>query len=145
MNRLWYCLCLALCLSACSKAPDEQQIREAIEAMAEAVEQQSPGGLVEDVAEDFIGPRPEVDRDRLQNMARVMMLRNQTIYVLITNIDVQLVDEERATALVNAMLTGGSGLLPERGERIEVNSTWRKIDGRWQLVRADWDERFGYL
>lgn len=139
---LW--LGLMLILTACSRPDDEQQIRDAIKRMADAVEAQRPRDLVADVAEDFIGPTPQVDREYVRNTARIMMLRNQTIRVVITGIDVQLQSDDRAGVTVNTVLTGGSGLFPERGQRVEFDSTWRKIDNRWQVVRADWDQRYGF-
>lgn len=143
LRHIVYLSCVLLLL-ACDRPDDEQQIRDAIERMAQAVEEHRPKDVVADVAEQFIGPSPRVDRDYVRNTAREMMLRNETIRVVITSIDVQLHSQDRADAVVNTVLAGGGSFLPERGRQVEFSTTWRKIDGDWQVVRADWDQSVGF-
>ena len=37
------------------------------------------------------------------------------------------------------LVTGGGGLLPERGQLFAVETHWRRIEGDWMLTEANWE------
>jgi hypothetical protein len=47
--------------------------------------------------------------------------------------------EDRATATMHAVTTGGSGLIPETGGWYRVTTGWRLDDGEWMLISASWE------
>jgi hypothetical protein len=44
-----------------------------------------------------------------------------------------------AAADFSGLITGGRGLLPERGQMFNFETSWLMIDGQWQLVSAVWE------
>ena len=36
------------------------------------------------------------------------------------------------------LLTGGEGVLPQSGQLVDVNSSWKRMDGEWMLQSARW-------
>jgi hypothetical protein len=141
--------------------PDEQRIREAIEAMRQAMETRQPHDFLQHVDAGFIGnnsggnygagnssggnngggSEAAVDRALLGNILRAEVLRNDRIGVTLGPIDVQ-IQGNRATAHVVATLTGGAGgLLPERVAVYSIVSGWKR-DGRdWICYNASWAQQ----
>lgn len=130
-----------LLLAACSRAPDETRIRDAIAAMETAVETRNPRDFMSHVAEDFAGRDSGFDRSALHNLLRAQFLRNESVSVLIGPIDV-VVQGDRATAAMTVTLSGGDrGLLPERGAIYAVETGWKKVGGDWLCLSANWQQR----
>jgi hypothetical protein len=137
------CLCIvALLLGACSRAPDEQRIREAMAAMQQAMEARQPRDFLAYVDTDFIGNNDAgVDRAMLGNILRAEVLRNDRIGVSLGPIDIEIHDN-RATARSLVTLTGGSGgLLPEQGAVYSIVSGWRRDGPRWLCYNASWQQK----
>jgi hypothetical protein len=136
-----YTICMILAfLAACHRTPDEQRIRESIEAMQKAIEVGQPRDFISYVAKDFTGNDGTVDRDGLMNILRIEVLRNEKAGVTLGPIDVDL-QGDRATVRVTATLTGGSGgLLPERGSIYAITSGWRREGSDWRCYNASWEQ-----
>jgi ketosteroid isomerase-like protein len=138
---LWRVL-LALILlgfAACSRPSDEQQIRAALAAMQEAVESAKPSAFMDYVAEDFTGDGGNVDRAALHNLLRAQVLSNAHIGVTLSSIEVEL-QGDRATVTVDALMTGGNGQwIPEHGSIRRIQSGWRKSNGGWLCINAQWE------
>lgn len=128
----------ALSLVACSRPPDEQRLRETVQAMETAVVERSPGDFMQHVAADFIGSG-SVDRAALHNLLRAQLIRNASIGVTRSPLDIEL-QLPRATVRFNVVLTGGSGgMIPERAQGYDITSGWRlDEDGEWVLFLAEW-------
>jgi len=47
---------------------------------------------------------------------------------------------DRARTKVRVVATGGSGLLPERGQTWEFDAGWRREKGTWRVFNAEWQE-----
>lgn len=131
---------LAALVAACSRTPDETRIRAAIGAMEAAVEARQPRDFMGYVGEDFAGQDGGLDRPALHNLLRAQFLRNQAVSVLIGPIDVTL-HGERASARMSVTVSGGAGLLPERGAIYQVDTGWRRSGGDWMVVSATWREQ----
>lgn len=134
-----YCLMAALALLAgCSKAPAEERLRARFEQMQAAVLERDPGGLIEGVAEDFVG-NDNTDRAALHNILRLQLLRNASVGANIGPLDIA-IDGDRATMNFTMVLTGGAGgMIPERANGWSVRSAWRDGEDGWQVYFAEWE------
>ena len=140
MRTVLICAAL-LALAACSRTPDDQRIRDHIQAMQQAAVARNPRQFIEHVASDFSGNQGSVDRDGLHNLLRAIVLRNEKVGVTLGPIDVD-VQGNRATASLLATLTGGQGgLLPEHGAIYSIKSGWRRDGKDWICFAATWEEK----
>jgi ketosteroid isomerase-like protein len=140
MMRLILICAALITMGACHHTPDEQQIRNAITAMQQAIESGKPRDFIAYVAKDFTGNDGTVDRDGLMNILRVEVLRNEHAGVTLGPIDVQM-QGDRAVVHVTATLTGGAGgLLPERAAIYAITSGWRREGSDWTCYNASWEQ-----
>jgi len=129
---------VAILLASCAAPPDEQALRENIDAIETAVEERSLAGVMDYVTEDFGGSQG-FDRDALRRLLQAQILVNTNIGVTIGPITIKR-KGERATATFSVILTGGNGrFVPERGRAYAVKSGWRIEDGEWKVYVAEWD------
>ncbi|OHE85512.1 MAG: hypothetical protein A2579_03825 [Lysobacterales bacterium RIFOXYD1_FULL_69_11] len=128
-----------LLLGACTRTPPEQRLREAMAGMQAAIEQRDAAALADHLAEDFVGPEG-MDRDGARRMALVMLRRHRSVGVTLGPPDIELQDGH-ATVRFSAVLTGGSGVLPESARVQDVTTGWRDEGGTWRLTSADWERR----
>ena len=135
----WVLLLGALLLGACTTAPPEQRLREAMTGMQAAIEQRDAAALADHLAEDFVGPEG-MDRDGARRMALMMLRRYRSVGVTLGPPDIELQDGH-ATVRFSAVLTGGSGVLPESARVQDVTTGWRDEGGTWRLTSADWERR----
>lgn len=127
-----------LLLGACSRSSDEEQLRNTLATMQQAIEDRKPSDFMDHVADDFTAPEADMDRRKVHDLLRLHVLRNERIGVTLVVREVR-VDRVRATITIAATLTGSSGgLLPERGSIYTVTTGWRKDEGDWKLVQATW-------
>jgi hypothetical protein len=127
-------------IAACSRTPDDQQIRANIKSMQAAVESRSPRDFLRFVTADFTGNENAVDRDALGDLLRVEVLRNEQVGVTLGPIEIDL-QGDRATVHVTATLTGGKGgLIPERGAIYSITSGWRREGRDWRCYTASWEQ-----
>ena len=130
-------------LSGCAvDQGDEQAIKQKLEQLEEAVEDKDASSLAGFMAEDFSGPSG-MDRERAEAFARVMMARHTELGVTwdLKSLDIQ---GDRATVELTAMLTGRA-LVPGfdgRGRLMNVQMGWRRTNGEWWLVHANWSGAF---
>ena len=137
-SRWVYLVMLLLALAACSRSDDETRLREALGRMETAVEERRPGDFVDVLAEDFTGADGTLDRAGLHNLLRAQVLRHAQIDVVLAAPDIQ-IQGDRATVAVTATLSGGAGgWLPDRGAVYAITSGWRREDGQWRCVNAQW-------
>lgn len=124
---------------ACSRPSDETQIRDALTAMQKAVEAGKPADFMAHVADDFTGEAGTLDRAALHNLLRGQALTSTHIGVTLSLLEVEL-RGDRATVRTTVALTGGNGRwIPERGSIHRIESGWRKHDGHWRCINAEWE------
>ncbi|HUD43331.1 MAG TPA: nuclear transport factor 2 family protein [Dokdonella sp.] len=129
---------LILALAACSRGDDETRLRQALERIETAVEERRPGDFVDVVSEDFTGADGTLDRAGLHNLLRAQVVRHASIDVVLAAPDIE-IQGDRATVAVTATLSGGAGgWLPERGAVYAITSGWRREDGQWRCINAQW-------
>jgi hypothetical protein len=128
---------IALLISGCRHTPDEQQVREAIAAVAQAAEAGTASGVSAPLSDDFDGNAGELDRRGLTNMVRLLALRGEHIGVTMGPVSIEH-RGERMVATFTVTLTSGGKLLPDQLGLYEVESAWRKDDGQWRCYTASW-------
>lgn len=127
----------ALALSGCRHTPDEQQVRESIAAVAQAAEAGAASDVSAPLSDDFDGNAGELDRRELTNMVRLLALRDEHIGVTMGPVSIEH-RGERMMATFTVTLTSGGKLLPDQLGLYEVESAWRKDDGKWRCYTASW-------
>ncbi|MGB3840120.1 MAG: hypothetical protein WA930_13555 [Rhodanobacter sp.] len=125
-------------LAACHRAPDEERIRAAITATAQAAEAGSASGVGESLSEDFDGNAGELDRRRLMAMVGLLKLRGEHVGVLLGPVSVE-PRGERMVATFTVTLSSGGRLLPDRLGVYRVTSGWREEGGDWHCYTANWE------
>ncbi|MCG6975384.1 MAG: hypothetical protein LJE56_03120 [Acidiferrobacterales bacterium] len=126
----------AICLAGCSKTPDEQLIRNAIDEIETAVQNRQTQPVLKHLAEGFRGPQDMNVRQVRQLMA-AHYFRNRNINVVLAGMRIQ-INGIDASVNFNAVVTGGAGTLPDQLQYYDVETVWRKMDDDWRIIRADW-------
>lgn len=142
--RRWLRLAIAglvgTLLGACGEPADhETRILEHIETMTAAIESGDIDDFMAPVADDFLAADGRIDRRALGLLARRERLAREAVRVRRVDTRVDLVTDQRAVAVFNALATGGSGLLPDEGRLWRVETGWRLDSGRWRMISARWD------
>ena len=134
---------LVLLLGACSVSDREQQLRQQISALQEAIDRRDVGDVEALLADDFVG-NEGMDRRGARQLAAAVFLRHREVAARIGPVEVELRGQDDAVARFPVLATGGSGgLLPESGQAYQVETGWRLIDGEWKLRNASWKPALG--
>lgn len=132
-----------LLLAACSHPPAEEQIRAQLADMTKAVDEGDVSAFLAPIAEDFAGDTWQLDR----RGARLLLMRelraHNQLRARLVDIQIDFPATDRATASFQAVLTGGSGLLPDEGGWYRVETGWRLDGGDWTLINAAWERVIG--
>ncbi len=134
---------LVLLLGACSVSDREQQLRQQIRALQEAIDRRDVGDVEALLADDFVG-NEGMDRRGARQLAAAVFLRHREVAARIGPVEVELRGQDDAVARFPVLATGGSGgLLPESGQAYQFETGWRLIDGEWKLRNASWKPALG--
>lgn len=136
--------CLAVLVlflvAACGEPPpDEERIRNRIEAMQADLAEGRASAFMEPIAEDFTAATRKLDRRAAGLLLRREMLAHERLKARLADLEVELKGEGRATATMHAVVTGGTGLIPDTGGWYRVTTGWRLDDGEWMLISARWE------
>jgi hypothetical protein len=132
-------LAAMLALSACGEEPTlEQQIIGVINEMETLAEAGERGAFMDRVDEAFAGQQGTLLREEFRRYLVLQWNQHQRLYAQLFPISVQAEGRNHARARFKALVTGGRGMLPDRGELYQIDTTWRKVDGDWLLLSADW-------
>ena len=123
-------------MAGCSKLPPEQALRESIGKMEQAALKKDAGEFFEYFAEDFSGSNA-LDRESFRRYVQLVWLQNKDVGVQMGPLDVKLMND-RATVDFTVALSGGQGLLPDRGQVYQVQTGWRMEGDDWRLISATW-------
>lgn len=135
-----------LLLSGCSDDLSvEQHIIGNLEQMETAAEAGKHLDFMSFVADDFAGQYGSMDRREFHRFMIFQMNQNRRLYATFFPIHVR--EHETggenggagAFANFRILVTGGGGLLPERGQLFEVKTDWVVDGGDWLLLKADWE------
>jgi hypothetical protein len=107
--------------------------------MAQSIEQRDPAVFLDAVAEDFTRESGAFGKQDAKRTLLAAYLRNEKITVSAEVNEVR-IEGDRAYAKVRVVATGGSGLLPERGQIWDFDSAWRRERSQWKVFNAEWRE-----
>lgn len=129
-----------LSLSGCGEEPSvEQQVIASLEHMEQSAEEGRHLDFMAYVADDFSGQYGGMDRREFHRFMIFQMSENRRLHAQFFPIHVQQTGERQASAQFNILVTGGGGLLPERGQLFEVETNWIRDGSDWLLSKADWE------
>ena len=136
-------LLVLLLLAACgpNNSPEEQ-VRQYVAAAEAAVATRSPGDLKELIAEKYQDDQGRTRRDIVAIAARYLFA-NKNIHVLTRIEGLTFPAPEQARLAVYAALTGQNvsdldALLNMQADLYRFDIELWRVDGEWQLLRADW-------
>ena len=132
---------IAFIVGACSRSDPEREVRAAVTAMAQSIENREPASFLDSISDDFSRESGAFGKQDAKRLLVGAYLRNEKISVNAVVTDVR-IDGDRAHAKVRVFATGGAGLLPERGQTWNFDSVWRRESGRWKVYNAEWVEAF---
>lgn len=139
--RLALCGLVVACLAACGPpAPDEEQIRQRIDGMTTALAEGNARALMAPLADDFGTETWNMDPRAVRLLIQREMRASTRLRARVFDMDVTVHGNQRASAEFQAVLTGGSGLIPDRQGWYRFRTGWRKDDGEWMLISAAWEE-----
>mgnify|MGYP000451013714 CR=1 FL=1 len=116
----------------------EQQVIASLENMEQAAEEGRHLDFMGYVADDFSGQLGALDRRGFHRFMIFQMNKNRRLHAQFFPIYVQDKGGNQASARFNILVTGGSGLLPDRGQLFAVETDWIRDGSDWLLSMADW-------
>jgi len=130
----------ALLVTACGEELSvEQQVIASLESMEKSAEEGRHLDFMSYVADDFRGQYGGMDRREFHRFMIFQMSENRRLHAQFFPIRVKQTDEDQASAHFNILVTGGGGLLPDRGQLFEVETAWIRDGSDWLLSVADWE------
>jgi len=140
MRPLFGVAFVALLLSACSeKLSVEQQIIATLRNMETAAEEGQHLEFMSYVADSFSAQQGSMERRDFHRFMIFQINQNRRLQAQFFPIFVQESGDNTASAHFKLLVTGGAGLLPDRGQLFEVDTQWLRDGGDWLLKRADWE------
>lgn len=131
---------VALLLTGCGGPPSvETRINESLDQMESHGEAGERGAFMAYLAEDFSGQHGAFDRETFGQYLVLQWSQYRRLYVQRLPAKIVATGPESASASFRTLVTGGQGLLPERGQLFDVETQWALEDGDWLLVRANWE------
>jgi hypothetical protein len=131
---LYACLAAA----ACQRATPEQQLRDTVDGLQQAIDERDAGDVARTLAADFVG-NDGLDREAARRMATAMFLQHRQVGARLGPLEVRMTGDAHAKVEFTAALTGGSGgWLPDSGQVYRVRTGWRIEDGEWRMSSAQW-------
>lgn len=142
MRCLLFCLAL-LVLAGCARPADEAQIRRQLDGMTEALADRNARAFLSPIAEDFTADTWNLDRRGVRLILNRELRSHDRVRVRLFDVEIDVFDDGRATARFQAVLAGGSGLIPEQGSWYRVTTGWRQSGSDWELITASWERVAG--
>ena len=124
-------------VAGCGRNDPERELRETIASMAGAIERREPAAFLGAMTDDFSRESGAFGKQEAKRTLAAIILRNEKIGVSAVVTEVR-IDGDRAFARVRVVATGGAGLLPERGQTWDFESSWRREAGQWKVFNAEW-------
>ena len=128
-----------LLLSCNENLSVEQQIIATLRSMEDAAEAGEHFNFMGYVSESFGGQHGSMDRREFHRFMIFQINQNRRLHAQFFPIHVRESGDDTASAHFRLLVTGGGGLLPERGQLFEVETQWLHTGGDWMLEKADWE------
>lgn len=138
-------LALAGCLLVACSDPlsDEAQIRQRLDSMVDGLAERNARAVMAPLADDFSADTWNLDPRGVRLLLEREMRAHERLRARVHDFSVELHGQDRATAEFRVILTGGSGLIPERGRWYRVNTGWRRDGSDWMIISASWEDVVG--
>ena len=132
-------LVTALLLAGCARTSDEEQIAQAIAAIAAAVEAKEFPAVEAHLHESFRA-NGDMDATRVKQLLAMYGLQHKRLGVSVAGSKTTLdpVYPDRAKTVMSVVVTGSSGHLPSDGSVWTVDVEWIKVSGDWLVRKATW-------
>jgi hypothetical protein len=124
-------------LMACSSKPTEVALKQTIAELKAAGEARDMSAFMEHVADDFSGQQGEYNKTALSRYLLAIRVRTSNIGITTTYEKLDITGNA-ARVQMSVLLTDSGGVLPENGQYLRADTTWRYVSGEWLLVSADW-------
>jgi hypothetical protein len=131
-------LILLLAAGCSEKLSVEQQIIATIRNMETAAEDGEHLEFMGFISKSFTAQQGSMNRSEFHRFMIFQINQNRRLQAQIFPIYVQETGVDRAAANFRILVTGGAGLLPERGQLYEVETHWLSDGSDWELEKADW-------
>ena len=134
----------AATLAACADdQPAEERIRARIESMQTSLSEGRARAFMAPIAKDFTATTRNLDRRAAGLLLRREMMAHKRLKARLAKLEIKLQGRDRATATMHAVLTGGSGLIPDTGGWYRLETGWRLDESEWMLISARWERVAG--
>mgnify|MGYP003447524296 FL=1 len=130
---------LALAAGCDAELTVEQQVIATIREMEARIEAGERRPFMAYISEDFRGQGGSLNREQLRALLIMQLNQYQRLQGQLLPIQVEHTGEDTATARFRALVTGGPGWIPDSGQLFEFRTGWRRVEGEWQVVTADWE------
>ncbi|MDX2419047.1 MAG: hypothetical protein QNK19_16435 [Xanthomonadales bacterium] len=140
MRFVFGVMLVLMTLTACNeKLSVEQQIIATLRNMEYAAEEGQHLEFMTYIADSFGGQQGSMDRREFHRFMLFQINQNRRLQAQFFPIYVKEAGEDSAAAHFRLLVTGGAGLLPDRGQLFEVETQWQRDGGDWLLIGADWE------
>ncbi len=128
-----------LLLTACGEELSiDQQIIATIRNMEYAAEEGEHFEFISYVSDSFRAQQGTMDRREFHRFMIFQINQNRRLQAQFFPIYVKATGEDMASAHFRILVTGGGGLLPDRGQLFDVETHWLRDGSDWKLDKADW-------
>jgi len=126
-------------LAACGEELSiDQQIIATLRKMEIAAEAGEHFEFISYVADSFSAQQGTMDRREFHRFMIFQINQNRRLQAQFFPIYVKETGEDMASAHFRILVTGGGGLLPDRGQLFDVETHWLRDGSDWKLEKADW-------
>jgi len=140
MRFILTALLAGVLLVACGdKLSVEQQIIATLRNMEVAAEEGEHLDFITYVADSFEGQYGSMARRDFHRFMIFQINQHRRLRAQFFPIYVQDLENGRASAHFQLLVTGGAGLVPESGQIYDVETHWIRDGGDWLLDKADWE------
>ena len=126
-------------LIGCGEQGDEEQIKQNLAAIEEAVEEKDFSTIEKYLHSSFVA-NERMGIDEVRQLLRFYSLRHQNLNVTIVGSTTTMHTDlsGRAYTEVSVIVTGSSGFLPSDGSIRRVEVEWTEDSGTWLIRNAMW-------
>ena len=125
-------------MACADKLGVDQQIIATLRNMEYAAEEGQHFEFMSYLDDSFSGQQGSMDRREFHRFMIFQINQNRRLQAQFFPIYVKETGENQASAHFRLLVTGGGGLLPDRGQLFAVETRWLRVSNDWMLVKADW-------
>ena len=123
-------------LISCAKMSDENELKQRIDELVQAIEAHDENKISSFLTTDFMAGNKS-NKQNFNLFIRYHLQRNRNISIVRANEKIN-IHGEKADVTADVLLTGSGGWLPQRGKKYHVESRWIKEKDTWLIQRLRW-------